>query len=304
MLSTRSKASAHDKTGSEWPNRSPETNLLEKEGNLLDSDEPIAHCSSWTLYSTYLNDDLEAPVFKKGAAFLFKDQAVTSESECKVRVFSPFPKISEVNLTGAEHLSATAIAEPMALGSTYATRNSNGCAIDKINETYHLLTQQLENRINMIKQEMSASIKDQNGHFEITKFFLPQIHGTEEASIKRTRRSIGAVAAIAAGAGLILGDAIKDAACSALSIFNMCNDDSQLSRDIEATMDIQQQFLLTLQLVQIKIDDNFFLLGNEVKETEHNVKQIRDQVNEHFQTLGARMRTLKIELVAYREVGE
>ena len=258
-------------------------------------------CLTITHYSTYLNDNLEAPVFKKGAAFLFKYQAVTSESESKVRVFSPFPKIPEVNLTGAEHMLATAIARTIALGSTYATRNGNGCAIEKINETYDLLTQQLENRINMVKQEMSASVKDQNGLSEITKSFLPQIHRTEEASIKRHRRFIGAVAAIGAGAGLILGDPIKDAACTALSIFNMCDDNSQLSRDIEAAMDTQQQTILTLQRVQAKNDDNFFLLGNEVKETQNNVKQIRDQVNEHLQTLDARMRTIKIELLAYKE---
>ena len=46
MVSTQSETCAHDKTGSEWPNRSPETNLLEKEGNLLDSDESFAHCVS------------------------------------------------------------------------------------------------------------------------------------------------------------------------------------------------------------------------------------------------------------------
>ena len=46
MVSTEPKASAHDKTGSEWPNRSPKTNLGEKEGNLLESNESIAHCVS------------------------------------------------------------------------------------------------------------------------------------------------------------------------------------------------------------------------------------------------------------------
>ena len=46
MVSPQSKTSAHDQTGSEWPNRSPANNLLEKEGNLLDSDESIAHCVS------------------------------------------------------------------------------------------------------------------------------------------------------------------------------------------------------------------------------------------------------------------
>ena len=44
IVSPQSKTSAHDQTGSERPNRSPATNLLEKEGNLLDSDESIAHC--------------------------------------------------------------------------------------------------------------------------------------------------------------------------------------------------------------------------------------------------------------------
>ena len=46
LVSPQSKTSAHDQTGSQWPNRSPATNLLEKEGNLLDSDESIAHCVS------------------------------------------------------------------------------------------------------------------------------------------------------------------------------------------------------------------------------------------------------------------
>ena len=261
-------------------------------------------CLTITHYTTYLNNSLEAQVFKKGAAFLFKYQAVTSESESKVRLFSPFPKIPEVYLTGAEQMLSTAIARTIALGSTYATRDGYGCAIEKINETYELLTQQLENRINMLKIEMSASVKDQNGLCDITKAFLPQIHRTEEASIKRTRRFIGAVAAIGAGAGLILGDPIKEAACTALSIFNMCDDNSQLSRDIEAVMDTQHQTVSTLQCVQVKNDDNFFLLGNEAKETQHNVKQIRDQVNAQLQTLDARMRTIILELVACKNVGE
>ena len=130
---------------------------------------------------------------------------------------------------------------------------------------------------------------------------MPQIHRTEEASVKRTRRFIGAVAAIGAGARLIVFDPFKDAACTALSIFNMCNDNSHLSRDVEATTDTQQQTILTLQRVQAKNDDNFFLLGNEVKETQHNVKKTQDQVNEHLKALDARMCTIKIELVAYKE---
>ena len=57
-------------------------------------------------FSTHLNDESETPFLKKGAAFVFKYQAVTSESESKVRVFSPFPRLPEINLTEAYFLVA------------------------------------------------------------------------------------------------------------------------------------------------------------------------------------------------------
>ena len=44
IVLTEPKASAHDKTRSEWPNRSTENILLEKRGNFLDSDESTAQC--------------------------------------------------------------------------------------------------------------------------------------------------------------------------------------------------------------------------------------------------------------------
>ena len=46
MVSTQPKINTQDDTGSERQNRPPETILLEKERNLLDSDESIAHCAS------------------------------------------------------------------------------------------------------------------------------------------------------------------------------------------------------------------------------------------------------------------
>ena len=58
-------------------------------------------------FTTHLSDALDKPVFKKGAAFVFKNQAVTPESESKVRVFSPFPKILEINLTDAYSILQT-----------------------------------------------------------------------------------------------------------------------------------------------------------------------------------------------------
>ena len=56
-------------------------------------------------FSTHLNDESDTPIFMKRAAFVFKYQAVTSESKSKVRVFSPFPKTPELNLTEAYSFS-------------------------------------------------------------------------------------------------------------------------------------------------------------------------------------------------------
>ena len=58
---------------------------------------PGLHCD--VQFTTHLSDALETPALKKGAAFIFKYQAVTSERESKVRVFSPFPQMPEINLT-------------------------------------------------------------------------------------------------------------------------------------------------------------------------------------------------------------
>ena len=55
-------------------------------------------------FSTHLNDDSDTPV-KKGAAFVFRYQAVTSESESKVRVFSP-SHLPGINLREAYFLVA------------------------------------------------------------------------------------------------------------------------------------------------------------------------------------------------------
>ena len=57
-------------------------------------------------FSTHLNDESDTPIFKNGAAFVFKYQPMTSESESKVRVFSPFPRLPDFNLTETYSLVA------------------------------------------------------------------------------------------------------------------------------------------------------------------------------------------------------
>ena len=109
-------------------------------------------------YSTHLNDQAEVPVLKNGAALLFKYEAVTSESENKVRVFSPFPKVPVVNLTEAEELLARPKIGILGVAGMYSQVR---CDYTMVNETYGILITQLKDRLNLIKLELNQTTEEQ-----------------------------------------------------------------------------------------------------------------------------------------------
>ena len=78
---------------------------------------------------------------------------------------------------------------------------------------------------------------------------------------------------------------MKEAACTAVSIFNLCDDTSSSSKDVEDNLQTQKETIATLQRVQSVNDENFFQLGNEVRATQENVQNLRDEVNDRLQTL-------------------
>ena len=199
-------------------------------------------------FSTHLNDESDTPIFKKGAAFVFKYQVVTSESQSKVRVFSPFPRLPEINLTEAYSLVA---------------RKGHSDTIAGMNTVKKCQTEQL----NILDKEKAGADKDRNRSVEIATSFLPQQSMLAGERNNRSRRAIGLIAAASGAAGLILGDPVKDAACSALSIFSLCSDNTELKADVENMLKQQTVFQKTLERVQNRNDENFFLLGNEIKET-------------------------------------
>ena len=69
----------------------------------------------------------------------------------------------------------------------------------------------------------------------------------------------------AGAAGLALGDPVKDATCSALSIFNLCADTTDLQHDIDGVLATQNQFEDVLQRVRTKNDENFSCLVTKSK---------------------------------------
>ena len=189
-------------------------------------------------FSTPLNDESDTPIFKKGAAFAFKYQAVTSESESKVRVFSPFPKLPEINLTEAYSLVAhRGHSDTMDAMNTVKRRQTAASE-----EAYELLFNRNNEQLTILDKEKAEADKDRNRLAEIATSFLPQQSMLAGERNNRSPRAFGLISAAAGAAGLIFGDPVKDAACSALSIFSLCSDNTELEADVDNMLKQQTVF--------------------------------------------------------------
>ena len=155
---------------------------------------------------------------------------MTSESESQVRLFSPFPTLPDVNIDSVRVI----VSESNQKLSHMQHRDTQaGCNNNTFNESHIPVLQQMENMYNHLKTEIHEAQSELNALSAIAKSFFPpessqrtsrQRRSTaEEEPHNRTRRLIGAVAALAAGTGFILGEPIKDVACNARSIFNLCD---------------------------------------------------------------------------------
>ena len=230
-------------------------------------------------FTTHLSDALDKPVFKKSAAFVFKYQAVTPESESKVRVFSPFPKIPVINLTDVYTI----------LQTRGHTDSMNGmdtvklCRTERMGTLYDQLFDQLEEKLSLIQKEILV---------EVASSFLPPSIKPDYGTA-RSKRAVGIIAAAAGAAGLVLGSPVKDAACSALSIFNLCTDTKDLEENVDHVMATQKQFQAVLERVQTKNDENFFILGNEIKETQESVRKITEIVGGQLELLQTELLHIK-----------
>ena len=240
-------------------------------------------------FSTHLNDESDTPIFKKGAAFVFKYQAVTSESKSKVRLFLIFPRSPEINLTEAYSLVAHRGHSDTMAGMNTVKR----CQTEALEEAYELLFNRIDEQLTLLDKEIAEAKADRNRLVEIATSFLPQQSMLAGERNNRSPRAIGLRAAAAGAAGLILGDPVKDAASSALSIFSLCSDNTELEADVENMLKQQTVFQKTLEGVQKRNDESFFLLGNEMKETQESVAKITEVVSDNLQKLDVELREIK-----------
>ena len=104
----------------------------------------------------------------------------------------------------------------------------------------------------------------------------------EDEPHNRTRLLIGAVAALAAGIGLILREPIKDAACNALSIFNLCDSTEELERELDQVTKQQKTQQKAFQTVQDQNKEKLALLRDKISLTQESVEKIKEDTYTHI----------------------
>ena len=249
----------------------------------------------------------QLPDFERGAAFIFKYQVVISESESQVRLFSPFPTLPDVIIDSVRIivLESSEKLSHMQQRVTQARYNNN-----TFNESHIPVLQQKENMYNHLKTEVNEAQSELDTLSAFAESFFPptaslgtsrQKRSTdEEEPHNRTRRLIGAVAALAAGTGFILREPIKDVACNALSIFNICDSTEELERQVDQVIKQQKTQQQAFQMVQDKNNEKLALLRYEIRLTHESVERIKNDTYLRISYMLERIYTLEDAFRCYQ----
>ena len=245
------------------------------------------------------------PIIQKGAAFIYNYQAVTSESESNVRVFSRFPQPPPVDLTAVDslidlvsniHYKLTSLPfletiasdEPCPIAMYTSQVRANG------------LRESIEYRVQLLANERSAIAQDYAELLRVASSFAPP--PMQPPSIgtphHRQRRLVPALMAASGVAGLVLGNPTRNAACKTLSIFSLCSDNSALKNNVRNLLQRQATFEKSLHRVQQANEEKFFLLGTEIADTQKSVEvEERDVIDARLNATGETIRPLDSRLI-------
>ena len=244
------------------------------------------------------------PIIQKGAAFIYNYQAVTSESESKVRVFSPFPQPAPVDLTAVDSLfdliinihhklnslpflETVASDEPCPIALYTSQDQANG-----LRESIEYLVHLLANKLSAIAQDYAELLRVASS-FALTPMEPPSI-GTNH---HQQRRLVPALMAASGVAGLVLGDTIRNAACKDLSIFSLCNHISVLKNNVRNLFQRQATFDKSLHRVQKANDEKSFFLGTGIADTQKSIEDLRDVNDARLNATGEAIRQLDSRLI-------
>ena len=232
---------------------------------------------------------------------------MTYESESQARLFSPFPTLPDVNINGVH---AILLESNQKLTRMQYRIEQAGCNNLTFNESHIPVTQQTDNMYKYLKQEVNEAQIELNTLSDVAESFFPpesspgttrqkrSLDGDEPHN--RTRRLIGAVAALAAGTGFILGEPIKDAACSALSIFNLCDSTEEMERELDQVTEQQKTQQKAFQTVQNQNNEKLALLRDEIRLTQESVEKNRNDTYTHISYMLERIYTLENAFRCYQ----
>ena len=241
-------------------------------------------------------------IIQKSAWFIYNYQAVSSESESKVRVFSPFPQPPPVDLTAVDSLIDLVSKIHHKLPSlpfpeTVAPDEPCPIALYTSQDRANGLRESNEYRVHLL--ERSAIAQDYAEHLRAASSFapppmqLPSI-GTPH---HRQRRLVHTLKAASGVAGLVLGNSIRNAACKALSIFSLCSDNSALKINVRNLFQRQATFEKSLHRVPEANDEKLLLLGTEIADTQKSVEALRDVIDARLNATGEAIRQLDSRLI-------
>ena len=244
-----------------------EYSFLQDTQHAQDVDEQFGNGSTLVLinfglfdaqFITHLSGALDKPVFQKGAAFVFKHQALTPESESKLRVFSPFLKIPDINLTDAYTIVQTRNHTDSMIGMDTVKL----CQREGLGTLYEQLFYQLDEKFTVMQKEVNAAHKDQHHLVEVAASFSPPSNKPEHG----TAHSKHPVGIIAAATGLVPRNLVEEAACSVLSFFIPCTDTKHLGANVDHVMATQKHIHVVLEGVQTKVGKGFVYSGKRKKD--------------------------------------
>ena len=90
-----------------------------------------------------------------------------------------------------------------------------------------------------------------------------------------------------------MDDPVKDAASLALSVFSLCSDTKEVKSDVDNLLMQQTVFEQALEKVQNRNDENFFLPGTKIKETQGSVAQNTEFVKYNLKKLDVEKQYIK-----------
>ena len=128
-------------------------------------------------------------------------------------------------------------------------------------------------------------MEEEKSLLDVANFFIPSGARRNQQPECPSRSAIGAITAVAAGAGSVLGEPIKNAACNALPIVNFCNYTHALSGDVDNTMRTQKGTVNNLERVPMRNDKNFFPLGREIKGIQERVRKLKEVKDVRFKQM-------------------